>query len=269
MVEEKTVSWTVTQIRGNKVSRTEDLVAHEEPLEMQVNDAPWMVVMRTPGDEIAHTAGLLLSEGLIRSGKDLRTITFCESGNQNRVRAYLAPEAPGSRPGGAPKAAFLSKSSCGLCGKEMLEDIAQGIRVCRDGVQVTREALFQLLEQTIRSQDLFASTGGAHAVGLYSLTMQRLGFAEDVGRHNAMDKAIGQALLDRKLEGVALGIASSRASFEMVQKAAAAAVPILATVSAPTDLALAVALRAKMTLVGFLRGDRMNIYTHPERIVLS
>ena len=268
-VTETTTSWPVIHVRGVRATQAQDTIVHEEPLEIRINDEPWMLVMRTPGQEIAHVAGLLLAEGVIAGAGHIRTITQCEQSSGNRVNAYLLSEAPGVDRTSRGVGVHFSKSSCGLCGKTMISEIAQEICPCDRDPVLTRSRLSTLLERTVRDQVLFAATGGAHGVALYGEQGEQLAFAEDVGRHNALDKVIGHALLEGTLGNVAIAVASSRASFEMVQKVAMAQIPIMATVSAPTDLALDLADRARITLIGFLRGDRLNVYTHPTRLELD
>jgi FdhD protein len=274
-VPAETVAGTVIQVRGDRGETVQDAIAHEEPLEIRINDEPWMVVMRTPGQEVAHAAGLLLAEGVIASREDIGTISRCDAEAGNRVIVYLTGQAAGGEHGPGPRYGAsrvqvpLSKSSSGLCGKAMISELSQAIRPIDRDLCLTPGMLAGFMEQMVRDQALFAATGGAHAVALYAEDGGRIAFAEDVGRHNAMDKVIGQALLDQALDRVAVAVASSRASFEMVQKAATAGIPIMATVSAPTDLAVDLAQRARMTLIGFLRGDRFTLYTHPQRIRLA
>ncbi len=265
--DERTSYHRILRIEKGGCTERDDLVVREEPLEILVEGRPYAVVMRTPGDEVGLAAGLLLSEGIITAREDLRGIGHCRRESGNRVEVYLSPAALERHGEKLGRPVFLSKSGCSLCGKEMLADIAQQIRECTREVRIAYELFFDLLSRTVAAQKLFAVSGGTHAVGLFDSDGNTLGFAEDVGRHNAMDKTIGTVFLDRRLDEVAVAISSSRASFEMVQKAAAAGIPIMATVSAPSELALQLAEKASMTLIGFLREGRMNIYTRPDRII--
>ncbi|MBV8734104.1 MAG: formate dehydrogenase accessory sulfurtransferase FdhD [Solirubrobacterales bacterium] len=235
---------------------TEDAVAVEEPLEIRVDGEPLAVTMRTPGHDEELALGFLFGEGLIDGPRPAGpTPDFV--GNTVAVKGPLSGD-PGPR-------RFYTTSSCGVCGKGALEQVAVISRPAQPGPQVTRTLVAALPDRL--AQPTFAKTGGLHATGLFDAGGALLYAREDVGRHNAMDKVIGRALLDGlvPLSGLILCV-SGRLSFELAQKAAVAGAPILVGVSAPSSLAIAVAQERGLTLCGFARGATVNVYTHPERI---
>jgi FdhD protein len=235
----------------------EDVVAVEEPLEIRVDGKPLAVTMRTPGHDEELALGFLLTEGLI-DGARAAGLSEDLAANTIEVRGPLLRD-PGNR-------RFYTTSSCGVCGKGALEEVAVLSAPLAPGPQVPRELVAHLPERL--EQPTFKSTGGLHATGLFSAAGDPLITREDVGRHNAMDKVIGRALLDGlvPLEGWILCV-SGRLSFELVQKAAVAGAPILVGVGAPSSLAISVAEDRGLTLCGFARGSRVNVYTHPDRIL--
>jgi FdhD protein len=232
-----------------------DLVAVEEPLEIRVDGEPIAVTMRTPGHDEELAAGFLYGEGLV---VDAPTIGLTEdlAANTIEVRGPLAHD-PGIR-------RFYTTSSCGVCGKGALEEVAVHADALPDGPRVARELLAALPERLV--QPGFARTGGLHATGLFNAAGELACVREDVGRHNAMDKVIGWALLSGRLPlHQAILCVSGRLSFELVQKAAVAGAPILVGVGAPTSLAVELAQDRGITLGGFARRGKINLYTHPER----
>jgi FdhD protein len=235
----------------------EDVVAVEEPLEIRVDGEPLAVTMRTPGHDEELALGFLLSEGLI-DGARTAGLPDDLAANTIEVSGPLLRD-PGNR-------RFYTTSSCGVCGKGALEEVAVLSAPLGPGPQVPRELVARLPERL--EQPTFESTGGLHATGLFSADGDPLITREDVGRHNAMDKVIGRALLDGlvPLGGWILCV-SGRLSFELVQKAAVAGAPILVGVGAPSSLAISVAEDRGLTLCGFARGSRVNVYTHADRIL--
>jgi FdhD protein len=233
-----------------------DEVAVEEPLEIRVDGEPLAVTMRTPGNDEELALGFLYGEGLITS---VRTAgpTSDFAGNVVEVAGPLERD-PGAR-------RFYTTSSCGVCGKGALEEIAVLSPALSAGPVVARALVAALPDRLV--QPTFERTGGLHAAGLFSADGTLLFSREDVGRHNAVDKVVGRALLDGlvPLAGRMVCV-SGRLSFELVQKAAVAGAPILVGVSAPSSLAVSLAEDRGITLCGFARGGRVNVYTHPERI---
>jgi FdhD protein len=260
-------SRSVVRFDAGRSEAGEDTLVEEVPLEIVVGDSPFAVVMRTPGSEVAHALGLLLGEGLISKMSDVRMVDHCRRVNRNRILVTLTPEAAAGTPRGAFRRSFLSQSSCGLCGKTVVDEISSRLGPCDRPGRADPQRLFRHLAEMTARQELRRATRGTHAVALFDTAQEMVAFAEDVGRHNALDKVIGQALLSARLADCEVCIASSRASFEMVQKAACAGIPILATVSAPTGLAVELADRAGLTLVSFLREGSLRAYTRAERVL--
>ena len=247
-----------------------DTVAAEEPLEMRVDGAALTVTMRTPGNDFELAAGFLLTEGVVENAGQIRTLRYCvaedESQEFNVLNADLAPGAPGRA--GAERT-FMATSSCGLCGKASIDGVRarSPFDVRADGTEVAASVLASLPDRLRGAQRVFDRTGGLHAAGLFTADGDLVCLREDVGRHNAFDKVIGWAGLDRRLplRGHVI-LASGRASFELTQKALMAGIPIIAAVSAPSSLAVELAEESGMTLVGFLRGPTMNVYAGEHRV---
>lgn len=249
-----------------------DTLAAEEPLEIRVGHAgaprrPLAVTMRTPGQDLDLALGFLLTEGLIGEAEDVATAQLCGDDGYNVVSVTLAGHVPA--PQVSAERNFYTTSSCGVCGKASIDAIRTRSRydIAADPVTVEAADLAAMTGALRQAQRGFSSTGGLHAAGLFSPDGQLLAIREDVGRHNAVDKVIGHALREGwlPLTGRVL-LVSGRASFELTQKAWMAGLPMLAAVSAPSTLAVDLAGEAGMTLVGFLRGDTMNVYTVPARV---
>ncbi|WP_112275611.1 formate dehydrogenase accessory sulfurtransferase FdhD [Lentzea terrae] len=268
-----TVRRAVERVSPNGRRRRVDALAAEEPLELRVNGKALAVTMRTPGQDVELAHGFLLSEGVIGSSGDVSVARFCEGTGPDGMNTYnvldiaLAEGVP--PPDTGVERNFYTTSSCGVCGKAALDAVKLKTRYspALDEVRVTAEALTGFPDALRERQKVFESTGGLHAAGLF-VHGELLVVREDVGRHNAVDKVLGWAVLQNlvPLTGAVLMV-SGRASFELVQKAAMAGIPVLAAVSAPSSLAVELAEEQGMTLVGFLRGDSMNVYTGGERVV--
>jgi FdhD protein len=254
------------------VTRHETLVV-EEPLELRVDGHPVTVTMRTPGADIELAQGFLLTEGVIGRRDDLRTVRYCQGAGADDLNTYNvldATLAPGvEMPLVDITRNFYTSSSCGVCGKASLDAVRTTSRHSPGDDPSTIDAgvLRAMPEQLRAEQKLFAATGGLHAAALFEADGTLLVVREDVGRHNAVDKVIGWALEHERvpLTGTVL-LVSGRASFELTQKAVMAGVPVLAAVSAPSSLAVDLAGESGLTLVAFLRGDSMNVYTRPDRV---
>jgi FdhD protein len=254
-----------------------DLLAVEEPLEIRIGGQPLTVTMRTPGDDIDLAAGFLFTEGLLSPAVDLRQIRMCDENVADATLELADLPSPTEleRATDARRAQrkaqrnFLTTSACGVCGKESIDAIRVRSRydLTADQSQVSPVVLAGLPDRLREAQRVFASTGGLHAAGLFTGDGTLAVLREDVGRHNAVDKVIGWALRAGRLplSGHILMV-SGRASFELVQKAAVAGLPVLAAVSAPSSLAADLAEETGMTLVGFLRGNSMNAYTGLQRL---
>jgi FdhD protein len=247
------VHGAIASVRGADL---EDEVAVEEPLEIRVDGAPLAVTMRTPGHDEELALGFLWGEGLIREGRDAGP-TADLAANVVEVAGPLERD-PGSR-------SFYATSSCGVCGKGALEEVAVHAERLPPGPAV-RRAVLAALPDRLR-QPGFARTGGLHATGLFTADGELLVAREDVGRHNAMDKVVGRALLDGLLPlSDRVLCVSGRLSFELVQKACVAGAPVLVGVGAPTSLAVRLADDRGLTLAGFARHGRVNVYTRPDRV---
>ena len=234
----------------------EDVVAVEEPLEIRVDGEPIAVTMRTPGHDEELALGFLRGEGLI-DGPRAAGMTDDFANNIVEVTGPLARQPANRR--------FYTTSSCGVCGKGALEEVAVQSAPLPDGPIIPRALAAEL--PALLEQPTFEHTGGLHATGLFEPDGTLLFTREDVGRHNAMDKVVGRALLDGMVPlGERILCVSGRLSFELVQKAAVAGAPILIGVSAPSSLAVSLAEDRGLTLCGFARGTRINVYTHPHRI---
>lgn len=268
----------VTVVAGGERSRRSDYLATEEPMELRISlrgaTTTLAVTMRTPGADFELAAGFLLGEGVVHSRENILGIRYCAGpvpGEQryNVVTAELDPALdPDLRP---LERHFTTTSACGVCGKASLEALQMGrARSLPPGPVVSAGVLFGLPDRMREAQGVFRSTGGLHAAALFDAEGCLLALREDVGRHNALDKLIGWALLQGRLPlHDCVVLVSGRASFELAQKAMAGGIPVLCAVSAPSSLAVDVAQAFGMTLVGFLRGQRCNVYTGAQRIAAN
>ncbi len=260
---------------GDGRRRTADALATEEPLEIRV-DAPGMeqravaVTMRTPGSDFELAAGFLHTEGLVAATDDVAGVRYCDV--PRAEQQYNVVTVALRRPYDAAllQRNFYTTSSCGVCGKASLDSIAVRCAPVAEGPELAEAIVVALPDRLREAQRVFDRTGGLHAAGLFDTAGTLLELREDVGRHNAVDKLVGHALLTGALPlSERVLMVSGRLSFEIVQKAAVAGIPIVCAVSAPSSLAVDAGRRFGMTLVGFLRGSRFNIYTHAERITAA
>ncbi len=253
-----------------------DMVVTEEPLQLMLDGEALSVVMRTPGNDIELCLGLMFAEGILRAAKDVRAIRISvEAGEDeravavesvlvesNQVDVHLATKARRR-----PERSMLSSSACGVCGTVMIEDLRRDLAVLPAGPHVDPALLPGLVDRLRSGQGVFDRTGGLHAAGLFTPGGDLLCLREDVGRHNAVDKVVGRALLDERLPlKDSILVVSGRAGYEIVQKSITAGIAVLAAVGAPSSLAVALAREFNQTLVGFLKGDRFNVYSAPERL---
>jgi len=271
---------SITEVSKRSSRKRFDTIATEEPLEIRVlkynnADHDWTryslaVTMRTPGSDFELAAGFLFSEGVVRSKSDIVKISYCadprEKQQYNIVNVYLADEVS-FEPSKLSRHIYTS-SSCGICGKGSIDQVKA---VCWSkpvgDFKVTFDKLSSLSAKLAASQSMFNRTGGLHASGLFDIDARLLSSREDVGRHNALDKLVGSLLLkDRLPASGTILLVSGRASFELVQKAALAGMPFMAAVGAPSNLAVSLAEEYGITLVGFLRGERFNVYSSIERV---
>ena len=273
-----TVRRRVTRLTvgGSKRVR-EDVLAAEEPLEIRVGGQSLAITMRTPGNDIDLAAGFLVSEGVISSGEHFAAARYCAGTDDDGMNTYNVLDvtlAPGvAPPDPSLQRNFFTTSSCGLCGKASIDAVrtTSAYTSESDALRIEASLLTTFPDRLREQQDVFDKTGGLHAAALFDgTTGELLVLREDVGRHNAVDKVIGWATRENllPLRGTVLMV-SGRASFELMQKASMAGIPMLAAVSAPSSLAAELASELGITLVGFLRGDSMVIYSRAERILES
>jgi FdhD protein len=263
----------VLRIRPQGGGHRADTLVVEEPLEIRLGGRALAITMRTPGDDFALAAGFLVSEGVLAGAKELAGISYCtgdgpEGNEYNVVNVRLAPGVP--LPDISLERNVYTSSSCGLCGKASLDAVRTASRwPAPQGEPVKAATLAALPERLRAAQRVFDRTGGLHAAALFTADGELIDVREDVGRHNAVDKLVGHALQQNRLplSGTVLMV-SGRASFELAQKAVMAGIPVLAAVSAPSSLAVDLAAETGVTLVGFLRGESMNVYAGERRVIL-
>jgi FdhD protein len=252
-----------------------DTLAVEDPLEIRVAGRPLSVTMRTPGSDFDLAAGFLVNEGVVRRSDDLAAMRYCEGAVEDGTNTYnvldiaLAEGVPPPDP--SIERNFYTTSACGVCGKASLDAVRTTATwpVRDDPLRIEASVITALPDRLRAAQRVFDRTGGLHAAGLFSATGELLCLREDVGRHNAVDKVVGWALREDRLPlAETVLMVSGRASFELVQKAVMAGIPALTAVSAPSSLAADLAEETGLTLIGFLRGSSMNVYTAAHRIVL-
>lgn len=282
MPPDSSIQLSIVKVHDEEADHSLDSLAMEEPLEIRLGHGPAdnrriknvSVTMRTPGNDAELAVGFLFTEGIIRQPDDILSAEHCfiacAENKENVIQVEL-------RPGIAPKLDtaernFYTTSSCGVCGKGSINAIRTVSTYDSRDIenQVSADMLYLLPAILQKQQEVFADTGGLHASALFDKEGELILVREDVGRHNALDKLIGAALNGRLLPlSHHILLLSGRASFELVQKAAMAGINIIAAVGAPSSLAVQLAEEFKITLVGFLRGKRFNIYTQPQRILLS
>jgi FdhD protein len=263
----------VSILRQGQAAAERDSVAVEEPMEVRVNGASFAVIMRTPGADRDLAAGFLLAEDVIRSVDEIGTIEYCQDaedeGRDNTINVTVVGEAVErleARLG--ERRQVTMTSACGMCGRRTIESLQSRIASVRGDWTVSAAVIAVLPDRLRSSQSMFAATGGIHAAGLFDRSGTLQVSAEDVGRHNAVDKIVGRTLLaGRHPLDTSLLLVSGRTSFELVQKSLLAGIPVIAAVSAPSSLAIDLAQQSNITLCGFVRGPRFNIYSHQSRIV--
>ena len=256
----------VRKFGGAGSGQEQDLLAVEEPLQIRIGEHNLVVTMRTPGNDAELAAGFLWTEGLVRRADDIAEIKCRRNSAVVRLGQGVDIDFEGAR-----RNSYMT-SSCGVCGKASIEALeATGCNGPPRGMPKVGESLIRSLPTKLReSQAVFDRTGGLHAAGLFSSQGSLILLREDVGRHNAVDKLVGRALLDGRLPlNDHVLMVSGRASFELVQKAVMAGIPVMAAVGAPSSLAVKTALRFGITLIGFLRDDRFNLYSGAGRIYES
>ncbi len=261
----------VTRVSGGSRVRVVDAAAAEEPLDIRLHGRSFAVIMRTPGADRALAAGFLLAERIIRSADDIGAVEHCRHPDRREVHhvvdVFLVGDAAARVPAMLEgRRQLVANSSCGVCGRATIDELRQDIAPLSIDWQIDVAFARSLTARLRETQAAFDATGGLHGAAIFSRDGRLAASAEDVGRHNAVDKAIGSLLLSDAQEGRDVLVVSGRVAFEIVQKAWLARIPAIVAVSAPTTLAIELAREAGITLVGFARGENLNIYTHPERI---
>ena len=271
----RTTEVTVAAFEGDESATKFDSVVTEEPLELRLvagaQTHSLAVTMRTPGNDFELAAGFVRNEQIIRSAEELAGLTYCvdpeinEEQRYNIVNVQLRAESLPSLE--RFERHFTVNSSCGVCGRANLEQLEElGLTPVEDDARVSIETVYELPKQMRKAQRIFSLTGGLHAAALFDLNGNTIALREDVGRHNAVDKLCGWALIEKRSLQNTIMFVSGRASYEILQKAAVARIPIVCAVSAPSSLAVELAQRFNITLLGFVRGERANIYSAPTRI---
>ncbi|MBN1849170.1 MAG: formate dehydrogenase accessory sulfurtransferase FdhD [Deltaproteobacteria bacterium] len=246
---------------------SEHELIEEEPLLIRVENNPYSMFMRTPGDEICHAAGFCLSEGIIERSDDLASVGYCEDTNPNVVDVRLTPTRCKQVAALLTRKVSISQTSCGNCGKDLVEEICQDISPITDDIHIKLKDALGIIEKLSELQILRKKTRGSHGVMLLDAWLQPISFAEDVGRHNALDKAIGKLFMQNILTDAHIGVLSSRISYEMVQKAARARLSILLSISRPTTLAVRLGKSLNLTLACRARKSELIIFCGENRIL--
>ena len=264
---------SLTRAGAGGVERTHDVVAAEEPLDIRLHGRSFAVIMRTPGLDRQLAAGFLLSERVIRSADDIGAIEHCRHPDQTRahhvVDVFLVGGAAARVPGLLEaRRQLIANSSCGVCGRATIDELLEDVKPLTPDWQLDVSLIRALPDRLRATQSTFEETGGLHGAAVFSASGELLSSAEDVGRHNAVDKSIGQLLWPEETarHDAAALVVSGRVAFEIVQKAWLFGIGLVVAISAPTSLAIELARDSGVTLIGFARGDRLNIYTHPNRV---
>ena len=256
------------KINPNGLPPTNDSIIVEEPLEIYVNDRFYTLTMRLVGEEMPLAVGLCFTDGIIQSINDLNMIRYCNEETGNRIDLYLNETSSGEIPI-VRRGAHASYSSCGICGTELVMGVDASHKKIEEITRFSDSLIFQCKEKMESIQTVFKATRGTHAAGIFDSEGNLLSFSEDVGRHNALDKAIGKVLLSKKTDKASIIVLTSRLSYEMVLKSGRLGVEVCAGFSAVTSLAVELASRINLTLIGSLRDGNGNIYTVPSRITNS
>ncbi len=238
----------------------------EEPLLIRIDDKPYSVVMRTPGEELFHGAGLCLGEGLVDTLDDFKTIGYDKNSDTNVIDIWLTFKRRKTIPELLKRRSYVSQTSCGICGKQMVRDLNQVLVPARDGFRVGFNNIFECVKKLSENQNFYPRTRGSHAALLFGDNLDIISFAEDVGRHNALDKAIGKAFMEKKLSRAKLLVLSSRISYELVQKAARARLSMIISKSRPTALAVEMGKALNMTLGCVFEKSELIIFCGEERL---
>ncbi len=258
---------TIIQWHNGERQPLETEFIEEEPLSIRVQGHPYAVVMRTPGDELAQAAGFCLTEGLVDDPDDIVNLASCDTDDTNVVTVTLTPRRSTQMAGHLDRRGYISQTGCGLCGKTLIAELFQQLRPLDDSTTISLPDAEGCIRRLDEFQPLRRRTRASHAVALFDARLQPLVAMEDVGRHNALDKAIGRLFLDRRLHLAKVAVLSSRISYELVQKAVRARIPILLAMSRPTTLAVALGARLGMSLAGARRPEGLYLYCNTHRFV--
>jgi len=239
----------------------------EEPFLIRIDDKDYSVVMRTPGEEVFHAVGFCLGEGIVDSVDDFKTIGYDKDLDPNIINIWLTPERHEKIPHLLERKGFVSQTSCGICGKEMLKDLNQILTPAENGFKVEINRVFDCINKLSKNQKYYQRTRGSHAALIFDDQLSVISFAEDVGRHNALDKAVGTAFMDRTLSDAGILVLSSRISYELVQKAARAGLPVMISNSRPTALAVEMGRSLNMTLAFPVEDSELIIVCGENRIM--
>lgn len=261
----------VTRVGPDGVQRTTDVAATEEPLDVRLHGRSFAVIMRTPGEDRALAAGFLQSERIIRTPDDVGAIEHCRHPDETRAHHVVDVFLRGDAALRVPvllerRRQVIANSSCGICGRATIDELASEIPPLGDRPPVPLDLIRQLPDRLRARQPTFDETGGLHGAALFTASGDLIVSAEDIGRHNAVDKVFGAMLLDEIAAIPAVLVVSGRVSFEIVQKAWVGGTAVVVAISAPTSLAIDLAERAHIALLGFVRGASLNIYTHTARL---
>lgn len=265
-IQQETGYHTVTRYLSDKHYEYEEELICEEPLLIRIEGNPYSVIMRTPGSEVAHAAGFLLGEGLIDRRGDLAFIGHYNDMDPNIVDVSLTPQRREKVSSLLNRRGFISQTSCGICGKELVKDLFQALKKIDDKSVLEVGDAIRCAAQLDKNQKLYKRTRGSHASIIFDYKLNVMAIGEDVGRHNALDKAIGKVFLNGRLASAFLVILSSRISFEMVQKAARAGLPVLLSMSRPTSLAVRIAEELEMTIACIRETKRVSVFSGKKRL---
>jgi FdhD protein len=265
--KKNTQHFTVFKCRSNTCDPVPMELIGEEPFLIRIEDKSYSVVMRTPGNEIHHAAGFCLGEGLVNTPDDIKTMGYDTNLDPNTIDVWLTPERRHKVAHLLKRKGFISQTSCGICGKEMLRDIQSAVQPAPDGFSFTLDQAFGCIAALSKNQKFYQRTRGSHAALVFGENGDVLAFAEDVGRHNGLDKAIGKAFLDHTLDRARILVLSSRISYELVQKAARARIQVMISNSRPTALAAQMGASLNMTLAFPTGDDQLMVVCGENRII--
>lgn len=260
-------AFDVIRLNGREPESYSHELICEEPLLIRIENEPYSVVMRTPGDETFHAAGFCLAEGIVDDFGDFNSIGFCAEMDNNVVEVSLRPERLDEVSSLLKRRGFVSQTSCGICGKEFIDEISQILRPVDIIKKIDLDEIKKSFSKLTETQKLYKKTRGSHAIVILDHSLEVISKGEDVGRHNAFDKAVGKVLMAGKLQDAYMAVLSSRISFEMIQKANRAGIPFMLSASRPTALAVELAQSMDMTLACFSNDTDLIIFSGKERIL--